>query len=143
MSSLRNLSWFSDQRLNLKKWINVNVFATRLTTRFVINWRHRNVEFIDDVLNEKHFKNLKTRNFFLFAATNQIIYEALSLWNLENDSNVESRSRSYNDWIIWKSKLKKFAKSDNVVENLKTFLRRIVEIIIAIAQTLKNNFWSM
>ena len=138
---LRDLTRAPDQPLGLEKWASVNAFAARLTTRFVIDWRLRNVETIDDALDERYLKEPRTRNFFLPAAANQIIYGALPLWNLGNDPGPEPRLRPYRDWVAWKSKLEELAESDDLAEDLKALLQRAVEVMAAIAQGPQSSSW--
>lgn len=140
---LRDLSRAPDQPLGLEKWASINAFAARLTTRFVIDWRHRNVETIDDALSEEYLKDARTRNFFLPAAANQIIYGALPLWNLGNDPGAEPRLSPYNDWVAWKSKLGELAESADISEDTRALLRRAVEVMSTTAQGPESSAWSV
>ena len=109
----------------------------------MIDWRHRNVETIDDALDERYLNDARTRNFFLPAAANQIIYGALPLWNLGNDPGAEPRLSPYNDWVIWRSKMEELAESDDLSEDIRALLRRAVGVMAAIAQGPDSNSWSV
>ena len=109
MLGLRDLSRAPDQPPSPEKWARFNAFAARLTTQFLIDWRHRDVETIDDALDESHLKDAGSRNFFLPAAANQIIYGALPLWNLGGDPGAELRLGPYTDLVTWRLKLEELA----------------------------------
>ena len=107
----------------------------------MIDWRHRNVETIDDALNERNLKEARTRDFFLPAAANQIIHGALPLWNLGNDPGEEPRLSPYNDWVAWRSKLGELAQSADLSEDIRALLRRAVDVMDTIAQGPGNSAW--
>ncbi|KAL8792143.1 MAG: hypothetical protein Q9195_005239 [Heterodermia aff. obscurata] len=140
-SGLQDLLRAPDQPLGPEKWARINAFAARLTTRFVIDWRHRNVETIDDALDEKYLMDARTRNFFLPAAASQLVYGALPLWNLGNDPGAEPRLSPYNDWVAWRSSLGKLADRDDLAKHIQALLRRAVEVMDAIAQGPEGSPW--
>lgn len=141
LPGLRDLSRAPDQPLGPEKWARINAFAARLTTRFVIDWRHRNVETIDDALDKKYLQDARTRDFFLPAAASQIIYGALPLWNLGNDPGAEPRLSPYRDWVAWRKKLGELADSGDLAEDIKALLRQAVEVMDATAQGPESSSW--
>lgn len=108
-----------------------------------MDWRHRNVETIDDALSKEYLKDARTRNFFLPAAANQIIYGSLPLWNLGNDPGAEPRLSPYNDWVAWRSKLGELAESADLPQDVRGLLRRAVEIMDRTAQGSESSAWSV
>ena len=138
---MRDLQRAPDQPLGPEKWARINTFAARLTTRLLIDWRHRNVETIDEALDERYLKDARTRNFLLPAAANRFIYGALPLWNLGNNPGAEPRLSPCNDWVAWKSKFGELTERDDLPEKIRALLQRAVEVMIAIVHRPENSAW--
>ena len=109
----------------------------------MIDWRHRNVQTIDEALSEEILKDARSRNFHLPAAANQIIYGALPLWNLENNPGAEPRPNPYNDWVAWRLKLGEIVERADLREDIRMLLRQAVEVMDKTAQGPESNTWSV
>ena len=139
--ALQDTSRTRNDPLIPEKWARIDAFAARLTTRFVIDWRHRNVQAIDEALLEENLKDAMSRNLLLPAAANQIIYGALPLWNLGNDHGAEPRPNPYNDWVAWRSKLGEVAETADLPEDKRMLLRQAVEVMDRTAQGPESIIW--
>jgi len=117
------------------KWARINAFAARLTTSRVKDLRHRALETIEDAFNDKYLKERRTREFFLPAAANQIIYGAYPLWNIRADDEVP-------EWTRWRVKFRKLSVSMEVSEETKSLLRQAIDMMDTVVEDPEKSNWA-
>jgi len=117
------------------KWARINAFVARLTTSLVKDLRHRALETIEDALNDKYLKERRTREFFLPAAANQIIYGAYPLWNIRADDKAP-------EWNSWRAKFRELSESAEVSEETESLLRLAVEVMDHVVEDPEKGQWA-
>ncbi|KAL8850276.1 MAG: hypothetical protein Q9221_004786 [Calogaya cf. arnoldii] len=113
---------------------SVNALSARLTTKFLQAFRSYAVETIEDPLNKKNPKESCTREFFLPAATYQIIFGSYPLWNLRNDSEVKKYMDAVLEWNRWREAFEKPAENAEISTETRAILRQAVTAMETVAQ---------
>lgn len=116
-------------------WANINAFAARLTTSLVKDLRHRALETMEDALNDEYLKERRTREFFLPAAANQVIYGAYPLWNIRADNKAP-------EWNSWRAKFGELSESAEVSEETKSLLRQAVQMMDTVVKDPEKTYWA-
>ncbi|KAI4253603.1 MAG: hypothetical protein L6R42_007524 [Xanthoria sp. 1 TBL-2021] len=125
----------------LISWARVNALSARLTTNLVQDFRRYALDTIEDALDEKYLKESRTREFFLPAAANQIIFASYPLWNLRNDSEVEGRMDAVLEWNRWKTAFEGLAEDTEVSRETRAILRQAVAAMETVAQDPERDEW--
>lgn len=119
----------------------MNAFSARLTTNLVQDLRIYALQTIEDALDEKNLKESRTREFFLPAAANQIIFASYPLWNLRNDAEVKGRMDAALEWKRWKMAFEGLAENAEVSPETRALLRQAVAVMETVAQDPKRDDW--
>ncbi|KAL8646149.1 MAG: hypothetical protein Q9226_006991 [Calogaya cf. arnoldii] len=125
----------------LTRWARVNALSARLTTNFLQDFRNYAVETIEDALDEKNLKESRTREFFLPAAANQIIFGSYPLWNLRNDSEVKEYMDAILEWNRWREAFGKLAENAEISPETRAILRQAVTAMETVAQDPEKDDW--
>ncbi|KAL8668959.1 MAG: hypothetical protein Q9168_006430 [Polycauliona sp. 1 TL-2023] len=124
----------------LFSWARINAFSARLTTKLVEDLRRWAVETIEDALDQKNLTESRSREFFLPAAANQIIFGSYPLWNLRNDPEVKDHEFAV-DWLRWKKAFEGLAEDTEVSQETRNLLRQAVTAMEAVAQDPERDAW--
>ena len=121
-------------------WARVNAFSARLTANLVQDFRRYGVETIEDALEEKNLKENHTREFFLPAAANQIIFASYPIWNLRNDPELEHHTMVL-EWNRWKQTFEELTEHSQLSQETRGLLQQAVAAMEAVAQDPDRDDW--
>ncbi|KAL8787219.1 MAG: hypothetical protein Q9213_002330 [Squamulea squamosa] len=123
------------------KWACVNAYSARLTTNLVRDFRRYALETIEDGLDEHYLKESRTREWFLPAAANQIIFASYPLWNLRNDPEVTERMDAVFLWDRWRKEFEELAENSEVSKETRDLLHHAVDVMETVAQDPLRDDW--
>ncbi|KAL9628846.1 MAG: hypothetical protein Q9204_005620, partial [Flavoplaca sp. TL-2023a] len=121
-------------------WARVNAFSARLTANLVQDFRRYGIETIEDALDEKNLKENHTREFFLPAAANQIIFASYPIWNLRNDQELEHNTIVL-EWNRWKKAFEELIEHAQLSQETRGLLQQAVAAMEAVAQDPDRDDW--
>ncbi|KAL8892764.1 MAG: hypothetical protein Q9215_000356 [Flavoplaca cf. flavocitrina] len=104
------------------------------------DFRRYGVETIEDALEEKNLKENHTREFFLPAAANQIIFASYPIWNLRNDPELEHYTMVL-EWNRWEQTFEELIEHSQLSQETRGLLQQALAAMESVAQDPDRDDW--